>query len=73
MFFKALFAGIGSGGGVAWSMFGIIFAALGCAASSLISIVLGAIFTALFLAIALGIFYFSYKSDMSQTIKYIRV
>jgi hypothetical protein len=65
---KSLGDGIGTGAGVAWPTFGIIFGTLGLTiGASTIAIILGSITTALFFLVALPITYWSYKNYLKET------
>lgn len=63
VFLKSLLNGVGSGSGVAWPLFGILFAVLGGAIASFFSLTLGAISIALFFTVGCLIFYFSYQEQ----------
>ena len=58
---RSIFNGIGSGAGVAWPFFGIVFTLLGGAVGSILSLALGVTCMALFLTISGLIFYLSWK------------
>lgn len=64
--FQSIFNGIGTGAGVAWPTFGIIFAVLGGAIGGPISLVLGMISVSLFLGVSVPIFYFSYQATKNS-------
>lgn len=60
---RSIFNGVGSGAGAAWPPFGITFALVGAAIGGPISITLGSIAIATFLAVGISITYFSYKEQ----------
>lgn len=66
LWFKSLLNGIGTGAGVAWPLFGIVFTLLGGLIGGSVSLVLGCISLCLFSAVALAIFYFSYQEMKSN-------
>lgn len=72
--FKAVFNGIGSGAGVAWPLFGIVFTVIGGAVGSILSFAMGGVALGLFLAVTLSIGVFSYRQmkqdehELQQTI-----
>ncbi|VEB34104.1 hypothetical protein [Legionella cherrii] len=65
-FFKSVLNGIGSGAGVAWPLFGIVFTLFGGAVASLFSLTLGIISISLFFAVGIPIFYFSYQEMKNE-------
>jgi len=67
--FRSAFNGIGTGAGVAWPFFGIVFSVLGGSIGGLLSLTLGAISIGLFLAITLSIFYFSYEEMRNNALR----
>jgi hypothetical protein len=67
--FRSAFNGIGTGAGVAWPLFGIVFSVLGGSIGGLLSLTLGAISIGLFLAITLSIFYFSYEEMRNNALR----
>lgn len=69
LYIRSLFNAIGSGAGVAWPMFGIVFAVLGGTVASALSLALGGAAIALFSATAIGIYYFSSQATKEQLIR----
>ena len=65
-FFKSVLNGVGSGAGVAWPLFGIVFTVFGGAVASLFSLTLGIISISLFFAVGIPIFYFSYQEMKNE-------
>lgn len=63
VFLKSVLNGIGSGSGVAWPLFGILFAALGGTIASFFSLSLGILAITLFFTVSSLIFYFSYQEQ----------
>lgn len=63
---KSLFAGLGTGAGVAWPLFGIVSSALSLALGGLTVVGFGAACSLLFLLICLPVFYFSYRQEKQQ-------
>ncbi|MDP1601799.1 MAG: hypothetical protein Q8M03_00870 [Legionella sp.] len=63
---KATFDGIGTGGGVAWPLFGILFSTLGLAVGGTLTIIIGSTVGVLFLAVCLPVFYLSYKNSSKE-------
>ncbi|WP_454781531.1 hypothetical protein [Legionella sp. WA2022007384] len=61
LLFKSVLNGVGSGAGVAWPLFGIVFAILGGSIANFFSLALGVISISLFFGIGGSIFYFSYQ------------
>ncbi|KTC91490.1 hypothetical protein [Fluoribacter dumoffii] len=61
IFFKSVVNAIGSGAGVAWPLFGILFALLGGSVASFFSLTFAIISIALFFMVSLPVFYFSYQ------------
>ncbi|MDP3267417.1 MAG: hypothetical protein Q8M40_00065 [Legionella sp.] len=59
--FKSSVNGIGTGAGVAWPLFGIVFGAIGGTIGSPVSLLLGLGSILLFLTVTLSVAYFSYK------------
>jgi hypothetical protein len=59
--FRSLFNGIGSGAGVAWPLFGVVFTLLGGSIGGLLSLTLGITSIFIFFTISIPIFYFSYQ------------
>src|SRR4051812_896686 len=70
--FRAAFNGIGSGAGVAWPLFGIVFSLIGGPIGSCLSLALGIVSSLLFLSISLSIFYISFKETKDQEEKFCR-
>lgn len=64
--FRSAFNGIGSGAGVAWPLFGLVFSLVGGPIGSCLSLGLGIVCILLFLTISLAICYFSYKEKTKQ-------
>ncbi|CAM3052325.1 Uncharacterised protein [Legionella steigerwaltii] len=58
---KSALNAIGSGAGVAWPLYGIVFSVLGGAVASFFSLTFGIISISLFFAVGIPIFYFSYQ------------
>lgn len=63
---KSSLDAIGSGAGVAWPFFGIVFSSLGLVAGSTVALVTGSIAGFLFCAVAGGIFYLSYQNIQNK-------
>lgn len=63
---KATFEGIGTGGGVAWPLFGILFPTLGLAVGGALTVIIGSTIGVLFLAVCLPVFYLSYKNSSKE-------
>lgn len=59
--FKSIFNGIGTGAGVAWPSFGIVFSLIGASIGGALSVTLGVITIGLFTVISALVFYLSYK------------
>jgi len=59
--FKSSVNGIGTGAGVAWPLFGIVFGAIGGTIGSPVSLMLGLGSVILFFTVTLSVTYFSYK------------
>lgn len=59
--FKSFISGIGTGAGVAWPMFGLIFNALNNPVGSTSALILGSITSSIFLLVAFPVAYFSYQ------------
>ncbi|HHF7387085.1 TPA: hypothetical protein ACPSKW_003709, partial [Legionella bozemanae] len=66
VFLKSVLNGIGSGSGVAWPLFGILFAALGGTIASFFSLSLGILAITLFFSVSSLIFYFSYQEQKNS-------
>jgi len=60
---KSLFSGIGTGAGMAWPLFGIVFAILGAAIGGPVSLALGLTSIALFFAVTIPVFYLLHKEQ----------
>ncbi|HHT0592212.1 TPA: hypothetical protein ACTXXA_002197 [Legionella anisa] len=66
VYFKSIINGIGTGGGVAWPLFGIVFSVVGTSIGSLVSFALGGVSIALFLMTSTAIFYLSYQKAQEE-------
>lgn len=64
--FKSTINGIGSGAGVAWPLFGLLFALIGGSVGGIISLTLGGLAVSLFLLVCLPIIYFSHKQALKD-------
>lgn len=69
---RAFFAGIGTGAGVAWPLFGITFGVLGASIGGPLSLILGGISILLFFAISIPIFYFSYTEEQKNELSLLK-
>ncbi|MDR3504168.1 MAG: hypothetical protein P4L79_16490 [Legionella sp.] len=65
-FFKSIINGVGTGAGVAWPLFGIVFSVVGASIGGLLSLTLGGIATTLFLTICAAVFYLSYQQSQEE-------
>lgn len=63
MILKSALNGIGTGAGVAWPFFGILFAVVGGSVASFLSLALGIVSITLFISVGLLIFYLSYQEQ----------
>ncbi|MGC1182580.1 hypothetical protein [Legionella sp.] len=63
---KSAFNGIGSGAGVAWPFFGILFTLVGGSIGGSISLMLGSIAIGLFFTVSVFVFYFSYQQTQKD-------
>lgn len=63
---KSVFAGIGTGSGVAWPLFGIVSSALSLGIGGTLVISVGSICCVLFLAVSIPVFYIAYKKIMQE-------
>ncbi|MBA2648651.1 MAG: hypothetical protein H0U75_03450 [Legionella sp.] len=68
--FRSTFNGIGSGAGLAWPTFGIVFNLIGGVIGSLVSLVLAIPCLVLFTGVALAILYFSYKRMKDEQVQF---
>ncbi|HHF0524785.1 TPA: hypothetical protein ACTUT5_003359 [Legionella anisa] len=66
VYFKSIINGIGTGAGVAWPMFGIVFSVVGASIGGLVSFALGGVAIALFMMISTAIFYLSYQKAQEE-------
>ncbi|OGT36256.1 MAG: hypothetical protein A3F11_06865 [Gammaproteobacteria bacterium RIFCSPHIGHO2_12_FULL_37_14] len=64
---KSIGEGIGTGAGVAWPTFGILFGTLGLTMGASTVIILGLISAGLFLLVALSITYWSYQNHLEES------
>ena len=65
-FFKSIINGIGTGAGVAWPLFGIVFSVVGASMGGLLSFTLGGIAVSLFLTTCATVFYLSYQQSQKE-------
>ncbi|STY31839.1 Uncharacterised protein [Legionella wadsworthii] len=63
MILKSALNGIGTGAGVAWPFFGILFAVVGGSVASFLSLALGIVSITLFISVGFLIFYLSYQEQ----------
>ena len=63
---KPFFEGLGTGSGVAWPLFGILFSTLSIGVGSTFALTLGSICSVLFMLISLPIFYSSYTHSQDE-------
>lgn len=68
--YRSFLNGIGTGAGVAWPFFGVVFAVLGGSVGGHTSIVLGIVSITLFLVVSGIIFYLSYQDMKNSEIKF---
>ncbi|MFA6303616.1 MAG: hypothetical protein WC627_10880 [Legionella sp.] len=68
--YRSFLNGIGTGAGVAWPLFGIVFALLGGAIGGYLSLALGIVCITLFLVVSIAIFYFSYQDMKSKDVAF---
>lgn len=64
--FKSIINGIGTGAGVAWPLFGIVFNVIGASIGGLFSFTLGGITIGLFMTLSVAIFYLSYQKTQEE-------
>jgi hypothetical protein len=65
-FFKSIINGVGTGAGVAWPLFGIVFSVAGASVGGLLSFTLGGIAATLFLTVCAAVFYLSYEHAQEE-------
>lgn len=63
---KSLFDGVGSGSGVAWPTFGILFPTLGLAVGGTVALTLGSVLGCVFIGVGIPVIYLSYKQSKKE-------